>query len=147
MIILDTNVVSELIVTGSTLPARSFFDGEIRSDWWLSAISVAKLQRGLQLLPAGQRKQRLESALRQRILRPFSDRILDFGNDLATAWAHVMASEQRRGNQLSTADGILAATALSHDAVLVTRDKQLLSIAQIKTLDPWSANIPNAGTL
>ena len=147
MRILDTNVVSELIVTRSTLPAPSFFDDGIPSDWWLSAISVAELQRGLQLLPAGQRKQRLDVALRQRILRPFSDRILDFGNDLATAWAHVMASEQRRGNQLSTADGILAATALAHDAVLVTRDKQLLSVAQIKTLNPWSTNIPNAGTL
>lgn len=146
MKILDTNVISELITTSSASPPRSFFDDGERSTWWISAISVAELERGVQLLPPGDRRQRLERALHQRIFRPFSDKILNFGRDLATAWAHVMATEQRRGNQLSTADGILAATALAHDAVLVTRDKQLLSVAQIKTFNPWGSPSPNAET-
>lgn len=146
MKILDTNVISELITTSSAPPLQSFFEGGVRSTWWVSAISVAELERGVQLLPPGDRRLRLERALQQRIFRPFSDRILDFGRDLAAAWAHVMATEQRRGNQLSTADGILAATALAHDAVLVTRDKQLLSVADIRTFNPWSSPSPNAET-
>ena len=146
MRILDTNVISELMGTGSASPAPSFFDGGVRSNWWISVISVAELQRGVQLLPLGNWRQRLEGALSQRIFRPFSHRILDFGRDLAAAWAHVMVAEQKRGNQLSAADGILAATALAHDAVLVTRDKQLLSVTEIKTFNPWSSNSPSAGT-
>lgn len=136
MILLDTNVLARLMSEPGSHKILAVNKSE-GSELAVSCISLAEIIRGIRLLPQSLRRATLETQFDDMVVTPFRDRVLDFSHDLAMAWGHIMATEQQRGNRLSEADGIIAATAFAHNACLLTSDKQLLAVADINTRYPW----------
>ncbi len=138
MIVLDTNVISELSTATPNHNVKTWFDRQDDISLFLSAMTIAELRLGVELLPEGKKKQSLWGILEQTVIRPFAYRTLAFTSAVADFWPSLMAREQRRGNTLSTADAIIAATALACGAKLATRDSQLLKVKGLPTLNPWA---------
>lgn len=135
MILLDTNLLARFMSEGPTKEPLALDDLEW-DELRVSCMSIAEINRGLRLLPPGKRRQSLESHFERQVMHRFLDRVIDFSSDLAVAWGHIMATEYQRGNRLSEADGIIAATAFAHDALLLTYDKQLLEVSDIRSREP-----------
>ena len=137
MIVFDTNVVSELM-----LPEP----GSIVLDWaarqpvhrlFLSSVSEAELRYGIEILPVGQRRERLLTAL-ERILREgFSGRILPFDRVAAQAYATIAAARRAAGHPINHADCQIAAIAHSKGASVATRDVSDFEGCGIEVVNPW----------
>ena len=78
MILLDTNVVSEVMHAAPAQPVLDWFAGQVASDLYLTMIVEAELRFGVLLLPDGKRKDGLARALEETLEEDFADRILSF---------------------------------------------------------------------
>ena len=135
MILLDTNVVSEL-----TKPAP-----EPRVVRWLashepqlalSSITLAELRYGIARLPVGRRKASLEEfwSLTQN---RFAGRIHAFDESAAEAYGDLAAEAERLGRRIPVLDGMIAAIAKTHGLAVATRDADHFHTAAIPVVDPW----------
>lgn len=139
MILLDTNVVSELMksvpepaVMGwiNLLPATTVF---------LSAVTQAEILYGIALAPEGKRRERLARAARTAFDSYFRGRILPFDSEAAEAFAALAAGRRRAGRPTSQADAQIAAIARSRGAALATRNVQDFEDCGLEIVDPWGA--------
>lgn len=137
MIILDTNVISEISTPAPNHRVKTWFDRQDDKRLFVSTMTIAELRLGVELLPEGKKKRGLWGILEETVIRPFAHRTIAFTSGVANFWPSLMVREQRRGNTLSTADAIIAATALACGAQLATRDTQLLKVKGLPTLNPW----------
>ena len=134
MIVLDTNVVSEL--------TRAEPDGNViaflgaHHDLWLSAIVVHELEFGLQLLPHGQGRDLLSAAL-SGIVNEYQDRVLPVDREVAE-WAAVFRSQAcRDGRGLDPGDALIAGTARANELTVATRNIADFSGLDIHVFNPW----------
>lgn len=138
-LLLDTNVVSEW--TKST-PDRRFvrWIGSIDSrEAYLSVVTLAEVQRGIERLPAGRRRGRLFVWLTQELMSVFTDRIIDIDRMIAAEWARLMVRCDSVGRPIGSLDGFLAATATVRGFTLVTRNASDFIATGVSVLNPWTA--------
>jgi predicted nucleic acid-binding protein len=139
MIILDTNVVSELI---DEAPSETVVDWIGRTPplkLFTTAITEAELFYGVARLPNGRRKRDLEAIL-ERIFRfRFQGRVLFFDSAAARNFGDVIVSRQRFGRTYDHADAQIAAIARSRGAAVATRNIADFEHCGIKVIDPWTA--------
>lgn len=140
MIVLDTNVVSELMRTEPDSTVVSWLDAEAADDVFITAVTAAELVFGLERMPHGARRQRLASAIGDMLEFDFADRILPFDAHAALEYGTVVAGRERLGRPIGMADAMIVATALSADAALVaTRNTRDFADTGIALFDPWHA--------
>ena len=139
MIVLDTNVVSELMA-----PAPD--DGVVRwaashraSRLFTTTITQAEILYGLRLLPKGKRRDQLEAAAASLFDKIFEGRLLAFGRDAAQAYARIAADRRRRGSPISALDAEIASIARAAGASLATRNVDDFVGCGIDLIDPWEA--------
>ena len=106
------------------------------AELFTSVISVGELRRGITLLDPGARRDRFE-AMQQRLLGWFGHRVLPVTQEVAIAWGDLSVRHQRLGRRPSIADELVAATALVHDLVVVTRNLTDFEQSGCKLLAPW----------
>lgn len=138
MILLDTNVVSELM---RPAPEPAVIDWLNRQDArrvGLSAISVAEISYGVQCLADGQRKRMLTDRFEQFLRRGFAHRIFDFDEPAALAYGELMAHRRSIGRPMSVLDGQLAAIATCRGFSLATRNTPDFEHIAVDLVDPWS---------
>ena len=136
--LLDTNAISE---PGRTRPDAGFtgwFDAALESELFLSVVTLGELRRGAALLPVGPRRTTLE-ATHQAILRQFEHQVIPVDRTIALAWGELTAKHWRSGRKPSMSDELIAATALVHDLIVVTRNVVDFEAAGCKLLSPWSS--------
>jgi predicted nucleic acid-binding protein len=100
-------------------------------------VTLGELRRGAALLPAGARRTHLE-ATHKAIRRQFELQIIPIDRIVALAWGELTASHWRTGRKPSMSDELIAATALVHDLIVVTRNVADFEAAGCKLLSPWS---------
>lgn len=103
---------------------------------FLSTIAVAEIEKGIELLPAGLKKERLQEALHE-FFPVFEQRILGFDLPVARRWAKLAAALQRQGRQTPVLDSMQEATALHWKLTIVTRNTS--DFIQAQTFNPWVA--------
>jgi toxin FitB len=136
--LLDTNVVSEWV---KPEPARSVVRwlAEVDEDEvFLSVISIAELRRGIELLAAGRRRQRLEKWLGEDLADRFYGRILSIDVVVADAWGRMTARATRAGRTVGSMDALVAATAEVHGLALVTRNTKDFDHLGVSLFNPWA---------
>lgn len=138
MILLDTNVVSEPLRRDTEPRVAEWLDAQALETLYLSAVTVAELRFGVQVLPKGRRRERLRNHLEQEILPLFAGRILVFDLAASHAYAELMARARSVGKPISVSDGYIAATAAANAMRLATRDTAPFEAAGLETIDPWS---------
>jgi len=137
--LLDTDVVSEWVKPRPEPNVVAWFEAVDEDEVFMSVISFAELERGIELMPAGQRRDDLASWIADDLTDRFAGRVLDVDRRVADAWGSVMARGQRSGRTLTVMDAFFAATAKSHDMTLVTRNVRDFDGLGVPVLDPWEA--------
>lgn len=139
MILLDTNVVSEPLKLSADAAVLAWIDAQLIETLYLSTISLAELRFGIAALPMGKRRDTLHTSLEQRILPLFSGRILAFDEAASNTYAVLRARARMEGKAIATADGYIAAIAMTHGLIVATRDTGPFEAAGLKVINPWSA--------
>ncbi len=137
MIIIDTNVVSELARKSQHPRFVSWFDRHVGRDLFLTATIVGELIRGVAALPLGRRKLELTASVMDVVLQDFAHFVLPFDRLAAYEWGHLVVREQLRGRTLSFADSQIAAVCLAQGASLATRNTKDFEGLGIDLIDPW----------
>lgn len=142
MIVLDTNVVSELMGPAPEPGVTSWVDSFDVSDILLTAVTAAELMYGVARLPNGRRRRELRAKVDGLLAEDFRGRILPFDALAATHYADVVADRERSGLQISMADGQIAAICRNWNAGLATRNVSDFVDTGVELINPWDCATP-----
>lgn len=138
MIVLDTNVLSELLRPVPDPRVEAWMAAREGADLWFTTVGEAELLYGLALLPAGRRRDALADAIEAILETDLRDRILPFDRPAALAYATIAVARRAAGRPMSLPDGQIAAIALTHGATVATRNTRDFAGCGIAVLDPWA---------
>lgn len=138
MILLDTNVLSELMRPAPSSKVVQWLDSFPQMDLWISAITVAEIRLGIALLPDGKRSTLLSGLAERMFQEEFSERCLPFDFSAATEYATIVTARTRQGQPISVEDAQIAAIARSSKLDFATRNtKDFSGIEGLVLINPW----------
>lgn len=137
MIVVDTNVVSELMRAAPSTAVLDWFGRRDAGDLHISAVTEAELRRGVAILPGGRRRDALADAVDAMIAEDFADRVLAFDGPAAIAFAAVFAGRRALGRPIGFPDCQIAATARARGAAVATRNVEDFEGCGISVMNPW----------
>lgn len=139
MIILDTNVVSEILRPAPQQHVLDWLAALDGTTVYLTAITEAELRHGVVILPEGKRREGLATMIDQIVREDFADRVLPFDSPAAAAFAAIAAARRAIGRPIMHADCQIAAIARAHDATVATRNTADFADCGIDLINPWNA--------
>lgn len=139
MILLDTNVLSELMRAKPSSQVLAWVDAQSSSELFISAITVAEILYGIARMPDGKRKQGLLELATLTFEEDFAGRILPFDTEAAVHYAGLAAESEANGKVVGMADGQIAAIAALHDARVATRNLRHFDYLGAPVINPWEA--------
>lgn len=139
MIVLDTNVVSELMKSAPDAAVARWIAEQQATTLYTTSITQAEVLHGILLLPAGKRRTALEAAAEAMFDKDFGGRVLPFGSEAARAYAHIAAQRRRSGRPISHFDAQIAAITRTARAAVATRNVGDYEDCGIKVMNPWDA--------
>ncbi|MBD5801953.1 Toxin FitB [Azoarcus sp. Aa7] len=137
MIVLDTNVLSELLRPVPDAGVVSWLAAQPRSALFTTTVTRAEIFYGVRVLPEGGRRQALLAAAQAIFDEDLAGQVLSFDNDAADAYAEIAASRRSAGKPISQFDAMIAAAARSRGASLATRNVKDFVDCGIEVIDPW----------
>ena len=137
MVILDTNVLSESFRPVPSPSVAAWFETTSRSSIYTTSITVAEVLYGIAVLPDGGRKRALMDTAVKIFEVDLADRILDFTEAAARAYARIMAGKRSMGRPMSSMDAMIAAIAVSHKAALATRNTRDFDGCGLRLVNPF----------
>lgn len=137
MVILDTNVVSELLRATPAPAVAAWVAGLDGSDTYLTAISEAELRYGVAIMASGKRSSLLAKAVDGMLREDFRGRILPFDSAAADQYARIGAARKAAGRPISQFDCQIAAVARAHGAAIATRNTDDFADCGVEVIDPW----------
>lgn len=138
MIVLDTNVVSELMRAEPAVAVVAWVDAQPAEELHLTSVTLAELLYGIARLPDGRRKETLAGLLEAMIEEDFEHRVASFDETAAGHYADIVVRRERVGRPISAPDAQIAAICRSHGAVLATRNTDDFNDTGIVIVDPWT---------
>jgi toxin FitB len=136
MIILDTNVLSELMRRAPDLHVVGWLDQQPRTSVWTTSVTVLEVRFGLHFLPAAQRRSALLRVF-EELLEKIHHRVLPFDLAAAQQASELMAFRQKKGRLVELRDTMIAGIALSHHAGIATRNTVHFSDISVPLINPW----------
>ncbi len=137
MILLDTNVISELLRAAPAPKVEAWLAAQDGAGIYLSAVSEAELRRGVAILPAGRRRDALIVAVDGILTEEFRARIWPFDSPAAVAYAAIAAERRMAGRPISQFDAQIAAIARARGAAVATGNVRDFEGCGIEVIDPW----------
>ena len=137
MIVLDTNVISELARQVPDPGVLSWLDSLEVSELATTAISAAELRYGVARLPEGHRKRELTVVIRGILTEDFHGRVLPFDERASVRYAEIVSGRERIGRPIGVADAQIAAICRDLGATLTTRNTADFEETGIELIDPW----------
>ncbi len=140
MIVLDTNVVSEIMKPPVSRSAQVFawLQSYPLSDVFTTAISLEEVLVGIAMLPKGKRRNTLQQAADRMFSTVFSKRVLPFDEAAASVFAEIIAVRRRKGLSFEALDAQIAGIARSRGMAVATRNAIDFQDCGIDIIDPWS---------
>lgn len=133
MIVLDTNVVSEVLKPRPDDKVLSWMKSiEVRTS--VTAMTVSELYAGVAILPEGKKKATLRKVL-DRVLSMYP--ILSFDFLAAQEYAEVVSRRRQSGQPVSTVDAQIAAVCRANNAVCATRNVKDFENTGVRLINPW----------
>jgi predicted nucleic acid-binding protein len=136
VIILDTNVISELFDGRKDNGIYEWLDRHDGAGLYITSITVADLVFGAELLPTGKRKQTFRQRI-DEIVDDFEGRRLGFGDEAAYLYGALSARRRTAGHIVETKDAMIAAICLQHGATLATRNTKDFEGLDLKLVNPF----------
>jgi toxin FitB len=137
VIILDTNVISELVRAAPSPVVLRNLRRLPSKDLYTTAITEAEIRFGLAILARGRKHSALRSQLELILAQEFAGRILPFDSPAAEAYASIVAGRRSSGEPISVFDGQIAAIASIRGGTLVTRNTRDFRGLRFPLVDPW----------
>ncbi len=137
MILIDTNVISELMRSNPASAVLDWFGRQDAAALHLSAVGEAELRRGAEILPGGKRRDRLIAEIDAMVGEDFAGRVLPFDSAAAQAFAGIFADRRAAGRPISFPDCQIAAIARAHGAAMATRNVGDFEGCRVEVIDPW----------
>jgi toxin FitB len=139
MILLDTNVVSELMKGAPAPQVVRWVRTQPAASLYTTSITQAEVLHGLMLLPPGRRRRAIETAATAMFAEDFAGRILGFESDAALPFAQIAADRSRAGRPISSFDAQIAAIARAVGAAIATRNVPDFEGCGVALVNPWQA--------
>jgi toxin FitB len=140
VILLDTNVLSELMRPRPSRVVVTWVGAQPPSSLYVTSITQAEILYGVLLLPAGRRRAAIEAAAVAMFESEFAGRLLPFGSEAAVSYARIAADRRRAGRPVSHFDAQIAAIAAVTGATVATRNTGDFEGCGVELIDPWSTS-------
>lgn len=137
MIVLDTNVVSELMKPKPARSVVSWMAAHPSPSLFTTSVTQAEILHGVKLLPAGRRRGAFEAAARAMFEEDFAGRILGFGTEAALPYATIAVERRQAGRPISQFDAQIAAIARCSRATVATRNVSDFEGCGVDLVNPW----------
>lgn len=138
MIVLDTNVLSELMRPEPDASLLEWLASQPSASIFTTTVTQAEILYGIALLPEGKRRDGLLEAARAMFDEDLVGHVLSFDRDAALAYAEVAAHRRLVGKPISQFDAQIAAIARSRGAQLATRNARDFDDCDLTVIDPWA---------
>ena len=139
MIILDTNVISELLRPAPEPKVEHWLSAQDGHNVYLTSISEAELRYGLAIMGNGKRRAALVDAVDRILREDLAGRILPFDSDAAQSYATIAAARRAAGRPIAQVDCQIASIAHTRGATVATRNTPDFEGCEIDLMNPWTA--------
>ena len=137
MIVLDTNVVSELMRGTPDRQVVAWVAGQPAAGLFTTSITQAEILHGIMLLPAGKRRTAIAQAAEAMFDEDFDGRVLAFGSEAAQPYAQIATARRRSGRPIAHFDAQIAAIAYAAGASVATRNTADFDGCGVRVMNPW----------
>ena len=137
MIVLDTNVISALMLRDPDKKVIDWLDDQAPESIWTTSISIFEIRFGLEILEDGIKKQNLKDAFAHAVSEEFAGRILDFDNPAAKEAAILAAERRRSGRPVEFRDTMICGIARARRASVATRNVKHFQGTKVRIINPW----------
>jgi predicted nucleic acid-binding protein len=137
MIILDTNILSELMKPQPHAHVVAWIQKQVTTELCTSAVTEAEIFYGIELLSKGKRREGLLKAAQAMFAEDFAGRIFGFDSEAARDFARIAAHRRALGRPISQADAQIAAIVRTRGAKLATRNVEDFADCGVDLIDPW----------
>ena len=135
--LLDTCVISELVVKQPNPNVVEFVDSLDPDDSFLSVITIGEISKGIEKLSKSKRKQELQAWLKDDLLIRVDGKIISLDANILVEWGILTARLEATGRTMPALDSLIAATALARQLILVTRNVSDFEETGIEIENPW----------
>lgn len=135
--LLDTCVLSELVIKQPNAKVIDFIDSLDPDDVYLSVITIGEIVKGIEKLPDSRRKQELHTWLKEDLLSRFQGKIIPIDEDVIVGWGILTARAEAAGRPMPAIDSLIAATAQANNLKLVTRNVEDFNASGVEIVNPW----------
>jgi predicted nucleic acid-binding protein len=137
MIVLDTNVISEIMRERPDPVVLKWLDHQPEKDLWTTSVVIAELLVGIEMSPPGRKQKALREAVEGMIADDFRGQVVAFNLPAARLYAEIVASRKKIGRPIREMDAQIAAVARVHGATLATRDVRDFAGCDLDLVNPW----------
>ncbi len=137
MIVLDTNVISELMRSQPHPAVVSWVAAQPRGTLYTTSVNEAELFYGIHALPEGRRRSDLAAAADALFAEEFAGRVLTFGGPAARRYVEIVLLRRQAGQPIEAFDALIAATAAVAGATVATRDIGGFAGCGLTLINPW----------
>ncbi len=137
MIVLDTNVVSELMRPSPDARVLRWFTNQSAEDLHVTAVTMAEILYGIELISTTRRRDAVRAAADKLFEAVFAERILTFEDRAARAFSQIASSRRRQAKPMSDFDAQIAAITRVHAATLATKNPYVFEGCGVRLVNPW----------
>jgi predicted nucleic acid-binding protein len=134
--LLDTCVILELVKPVPYTRVTNWLQSSPSDALFLSVLTIGEVRKGLVKLPDSKKKEKLSLWL-NTLLKEYNERIIPIDLTVSENWGIIQGNAEKAGTPMSTINGLIAATASSHNLILVTRNESDFTPVQIPLINPW----------
>ena len=141
MILLDTNVVSEMMRPIPEPKVVTWLNFQSELSVWICSVTVAEIYLGIALLPEGKCKYNFLEIIGKIFSEDFCERCLSFDLEAAKEYSRIVSRRKNEGCPISVEDAQIAAIAVVNGLILATRNtKDFENIPNLKLINPWQSD-------
>jgi toxin FitB len=137
MIVLDTNVVSELMRPVPEPRVLHWFSSQVAEDLHVTSVTMAEILHGIELISTSRRRDVLRAGADKMFEEVFADRVLMFEDRAARSFSQIASARLRQGKLMSPLDVQIAAIAKVQGATLATRNPYVFEGCGLRLINPW----------
>jgi toxin FitB len=135
--LLDTCLISELAKSKPDENVVNWVLSENETGFYVSVLTFGELHKGIEKLPESKKKEELRNWVNDELKNRFQSRIIGIDMRISILWGKIQCIAEKKGTPMPAIDSLIAATALSHDLTVVTRNVSDMEQSGVRLLNPW----------
>jgi predicted nucleic acid-binding protein len=135
--LLDTCAISELTKTKPDKKVISWITNNDEANYYLCSLTFGELYKGVSKLPDSKKRKKLFLWIEHDLKERFAGKILDIDLMVARTWGEIQGASEAVGNPMPAIDSLIAATGLTHDLTVVTRNITDMQQSGVSLFNPW----------